>query len=289
VKRRFSAGCVEGMCADITKEEIRKTIFSMNKENAPGSDGFSAGFFHKAWLVIREEVSLAILEFFSVGKLLNEANSTILTLILKKYNLETMSDYRPISCCNLVYKCIAKILANRLMPGLDDIICSAQGAFIPNRTIAENILLAQELVFDYHRNQGQPRCTLKFDLMKAYESVSWGFILHCLHCFGAPGKYVFWVKECITSTSYFISLNGSLVGYFQGKICYCHENSLLLEEAATNKHGFLFHPKCSVLKLNHLCNHLCFADDLLIFSGGKLRSVQIIKEVIDEFEGQSGL
>jgi len=61
--------------------------------------------------------------------------------------------YRPISCCSVVYKCITKILANRLRPGLEDIICLNQGAFIPN-SIAENILLAQEIVSDYHKASG---------------------------------------------------------------------------------------------------------------------------------------
>lgn len=156
----------------------------------------------------------AILEFFATSKLLKESNANILTLIPKKSNPETVGDFRPISCCNLVYKCITKILASRLLPGLDDIIGSSQGAFIPRLRIAENIMLAHELVCEYHKNQGKPRCTLKVDLVKAYDSISWSFILHCLHCFGAPIRYVSWVKECISSPSYSLSLNGSLVGYF---------------------------------------------------------------------------
>jgi hypothetical protein len=156
VKKKFSSSCVAGMSAEVTREEIHRTIFSMSKGKAPGLDGFSIEFFLKAWPVIGEDINLAILEFFTTGKLLRETNSTILTLVPKKCNPETMSDYRPISCCNLVYKFIAKILANRLLSGLDDIISSSQGAFIPNRSIAENNLLAQDLVFDYHTNQGQP-------------------------------------------------------------------------------------------------------------------------------------
>jgi hypothetical protein len=72
-----------------------------------------------------------------------ETNATILTLVLKKKNDSYMSEYRPIACCNVVYKCITKILANRMIQGLDEVISSNQGAFIPKRGIAENILLAQ--------------------------------------------------------------------------------------------------------------------------------------------------
>jgi hypothetical protein len=60
-------------------------------------------------------------------------------------------------------------------------------------------MLAQEVIWNYHKRDGKPRCTVKVYLMKAYDSVSWGFILHYLKCIGAPIRYVNWVRECITS------------------------------------------------------------------------------------------
>jgi hypothetical protein len=119
-----------------------------------------------------------------------EVNVTFKIIIGLKFNsdLASMGDYMPNSCCYLMYKSITKILANRLLPGLDDIISPNQGAFILGRRISENILLAQEIVCDYHKQKGKPRCTLKVDLMKAYDSINWEFILHCLLCFGAPRK-----------------------------------------------------------------------------------------------------
>jgi hypothetical protein len=80
--------------------------------------------------------------FFQTGRLLNRVNATILTLIPKKKNPANMGEFRPISCCNIIYKYITKILANRLLPGLDDIISSGQGAFTQRRSISKNILLA---------------------------------------------------------------------------------------------------------------------------------------------------
>ncbi|GLT72077.1 hypothetical protein SLA2020_440400 [Shorea laevis] len=149
--------------------------------------------------------------------LLKEVNATILTLVPKKINPAAMGDYRPIACCNVLYKCITKILSNRLLPLLGDLVGSTQSAFIPSRSISKNVLLAQELVRNYHRNEGHPRCTLKIDLMKAYDSVNWDFLLQCLHCFGFPLNYIGWIKACITSPRFSICLNGTLVGYFEGK------------------------------------------------------------------------
>jgi hypothetical protein len=298
-KRKFSPSCVAGMQARVTKTEIQKVIFSMNKNKAPWLDGFSVGFFQKAWSVVGEEVRDAILELFTSSRLLKEANATILTLVPKKKNPASMGDYRPISCCNLVYKCITKILANRLVLGLEEVISSNQGAFIPRRSIAKNILLAQELVCNYHREQGKPRCTRKVDLLKAYDSLSRDYILHCLYCFGAPPNFIAWIRECITSPSFSLALNGSLVGYFQGRkglqqgdlispylfVLAMEGLSLLLEEIASNNPLFAFHPKCSSIKLTHLC----FADDLLIFFAASINSVKAIKGVLDEFELLSGL
>jgi hypothetical protein len=206
---------------------------------------------------------------------------------------------RTISCCNVVYKCITKILANQLRGGLNDIVSSNQSACIPGRSIAENILLAQEIVSDYHKNNGKPRSALKIDLMKAYDSMSWDFIVHCLKCFGAPQQFVHWIQVCLTSPQFCIALNGSLVGYYSGKKGLRQGNpispylfvlamevlSLLLAEAVGRFPRFGFHPRCQALGRTHLC----FADDLLIFSVANSTSIKVILDVLKEFEELSGL
>jgi hypothetical protein len=42
-------------------------------------------------------------------------NATTISLISKVSNLTRLTDFHPISCCNIVYKCIAKILADRII------------------------------------------------------------------------------------------------------------------------------------------------------------------------------
>jgi hypothetical protein len=157
--------------------------------------------------------------FLILGRLLKSVNATIISLVPKKLNPARMGDFRPISCCNLLYKCITKILANRLVPCLDALISPNQTAFIPSRCIAENVLLAQEVLRDYHKSEGKARCTIKVDLMKAYNSVNWSFLLHSLACFGFPAKFVNWIKECITSPRFSVALNGTwLVFLKEGRV-----------------------------------------------------------------------
>jgi hypothetical protein len=206
------------MVKEVSAEEINKTIFSMKSSKAPGPNGFSAGLFQKAWPIIGEDVIVAIKSFFVSGNLLKEVNATIITLVPKKQNPSSMGDFQPKSCCNVVYKCIMKILANRLLPGLDSIVSNNQMAFISHHNIPENVLLVQELVRDYHRDNGSPRCTIKVDLMKAYDPVNWGFhLLRLLLCSGIPTHFVVWINECITNPQFSFAVNGTLVGYFEGK------------------------------------------------------------------------
>jgi hypothetical protein len=104
IKKKFSAGCIASMEAPISKSEIQNVVFSLKPSKAPGLDGFSAGFFLKAWAIVGNDFCDAVLEFFDSGKLLKEANSTILTLVPKKRNATSMSEFRPIACCSVVYK-----------------------------------------------------------------------------------------------------------------------------------------------------------------------------------------
>ncbi|GKB24097.1 putative RNA-directed DNA polymerase, eukaryota, reverse transcriptase zinc-binding domain protein, partial [Tanacetum coccineum] len=116
-------------------------------------------------------VCTAIHNLFSNGKLLKEINHTFLALIPKVATPFKVNDYRPISCCNVIYKCISKILTNRIIEGIKEVVSENQSAFVPGRRISDNILITQELMHNYHRNRGSPRCAFKVDIQKAYDMV----------------------------------------------------------------------------------------------------------------------
>ncbi|GJW51132.1 putative RNA-directed DNA polymerase, eukaryota, reverse transcriptase zinc-binding domain protein [Tanacetum coccineum] len=142
-------------------------MFSMGNDKSPGPDGYTAAFFKKAWDIVGDEVVKAVGEFFINGRLLKEINHTIIALIPKVQNPMGVNDYRPISCC--IFKCISKILANSIKESLKTLISPNQSAFVPGRSIADNILLTQELMHNYHLDRGVPRCPFKVDIQKAYD------------------------------------------------------------------------------------------------------------------------
>ncbi|KAK4383827.1 hypothetical protein Sango_3115800 [Sesamum angolense] len=165
-------------------------------------------FYKAAWPVIGEEVVTAILEFFTTGRLLKQVNTTILALIPKVRVPSLVSDFRPISCCNVLYKVITKIVQHlRLV--LDKIISPSQNAFVPGRSIGDNILLAQEMFSGYNR-QGLPmRCALKVDLRKAYVTVEWDFLSAVLHLFGFSYIFIGWIEECVITPMFSVCINGN--------------------------------------------------------------------------------
>ncbi|GJT41694.1 putative reverse transcriptase domain, reverse transcriptase zinc-binding domain protein [Tanacetum coccineum] len=128
-----------------------------------------------------------------------------------------INDYRPISCCNVLFKCISKIIANRIKHCLKTLISPNQSAFISGRSISDNILLTQELMHNYHLDRGTPRCAFKVDIQKAYDTMDWNFLRTILLGFGFHNRMISWIMECVTTTSYSICINGTLHGYFQGK------------------------------------------------------------------------
>lgn len=214
---RCSMPIQEKLIADVTETEIKKVIISMPTNKAPGPDGYTVEFFREGWSIVGKELIVAIQSFFQFGFLPKGLNSTILALIPKKLESKEMKDYRPISCCNVIYKTISKILANRLKSILADFIAPNQSAFIEDRMLMENLLLATELVRDYHKDGVSTRCAMKIDISKAFDSVQWSFMLNVLTALNLPSKFIHWIKRCVTMASFSVQVNGELAGYFQSE------------------------------------------------------------------------
>ncbi|GJU94038.1 sugar transport protein 13 [Tanacetum coccineum] len=159
------------MVREVSFQEVKDALFSMGDDKSPGPDGFTAAFFKETWSVTGNDVYNAVCEFFRNGTLLKEVNHTIIALLPKVKSPSRINDYRPISCCNVLFKCLSKIIANRIKQCLKHIVSPNQSAFVPGRSITDNILLTQELMHNYHLDRGSPRCAFKVDIQKAYDTV----------------------------------------------------------------------------------------------------------------------
>ncbi|GJV00076.1 protein LAZ1 [Tanacetum coccineum] len=177
------------MLRSVTNEEIKKAMFDIGDDKAPGPDGYTTTFFKRDWDMIGLDVCNAIHDFFDNRQILKEINHTFLALIPKVTTPLRVNDYRPISCCNILYKCISKIITNQIIEGIKEVVSENQSAFVPGRRISDNILITQELMLNYHRNRGPPRCAFKVDIQKAYDTVDWRFLGVYPQVFWLPSYY----------------------------------------------------------------------------------------------------
>lgn len=94
---------------------------------------------------------------FSTRVVLEYLNKTLIALIPKYPNLESINNYRPISLCNSIYKIVTKVNIARLRPLLSHLISLVQAAFVPGRRGLDNIIIAQELIHSIDKKKGENR------------------------------------------------------------------------------------------------------------------------------------
>uniref|UniRef100_A0A803QD09 Reverse transcriptase domain-containing protein n=1 Tax=Cannabis sativa TaxID=3483 RepID=A0A803QD09_CANSA len=153
-----------------TSKEIKKAFFSIPDSKSPRPDGYGASFFKTMWPELGAEFIKAVENFFKTGFMPREFHATMITLIPKTETPTKAVDFRPIAHCLTVYKCISKLLCSRLSQVLLGLINQNQGAFVQGRSIAHNVMILQDLLKNYKRKNISPRCTLKVDISKAYDT-----------------------------------------------------------------------------------------------------------------------
>lgn len=198
----------------IEKNEVKSAVFSMHPDKAPGPDGMSARFYQRYWHIVGEDVYEFVKRFFATGRFDHAITDTNIVLIPKIQSPRRMTDLRPISLCNVLYKVASKVLANRLKRVLDGMISETQSAFVPRRLITDNILFSYEIMhYMKRKSSGQTEwMALKLDMSKAYDRVECSFLESMLLKRGLSIHMVHLFMECVKSARYQISHAGREFG-----------------------------------------------------------------------------
>jgi hypothetical protein len=201
------------LASDYSEEEVKKALDDMGDLKAPGADGMPAIFYKRFWGTVGDTVVKEVLQVLRGGSIPEGWNETIVVLIPKVQNPDRLKDLRPISLCNVGYKLISKVIANRLKVILGDLISPNQSAFIPGRLISDNTILAYEMShFMRRKKKGKDVfMALKLDMSKAYDRVEWPFLEGMMRRMGFNESFVQLIMKCVSTVSYRFRINGELI------------------------------------------------------------------------------
>ncbi|XP_031107562.1 uncharacterized protein LOC116012214 [Ipomoea triloba] len=283
-----------------TNDDVKEALFSMAPDKSPGPDGYSPAFFQHFWSEIGSDVSRFVLDCMNEGEFPVGMNDAIITLVPKIAAPASMRELRPIALCNVVYKILSKMLANRMKDVLEKIISASQSAFLPGRLITDNVLIASEVIHYLNRKrEGRDGwCALKLDMAKAYDKMEWPFLNEIMCRMGFHPRWINLIMRCVSTVRYKVGVNGELsdfivpsCGLRQGDplspylFILCAEGlSHLLTEAVRNRAISL----CVVARGAPGISHLFFADDSLLFFKATVPEAEAVKSCLVTYERLSG-
>ena len=287
------------MGREVSDEDIKEALWSLKAFKAPGPDGLHDGFFQCFWHDVQGFVCQEVKRAFISGSIPAFLNTTLVTLIPKCNNPESLANFRLISLCNSVYKVISKVLVSRIRPLLNNLMSPVQAAFILSRRGVDNVIITQELLYMMDRMKGREGyIAFKVDLEKAYDRLEWSFVHNVLQAFHFPDNIIKLIMSCISTTSLSMLVNGSALdplspsrGIRQGDPISPYLFILCMEYL-----GFLIEKKCfngswcslKASRGNIKISHLFFAYDLILFAKATNEIGDVISEELNDFCLESG-
>ncbi|XP_027182377.1 uncharacterized protein LOC113780798 [Coffea eugenioides] len=251
-------------------------------------------------LVITDQMNEMLVRPVSELELLKAINETIITLIPKVDSPVLVSQFRPISLCNVVYRIISKILVLRLKPVLNCCISQNQSAFVPGRQIIDNVVIAHEFIHCLNNRMFGTNAfmALKLDMSKAYDRVEWLFVLKIMEKMGFCQKWRDWIFKCMSSVVYSFNLNGEKRGIViptrgirQGDPLSPYIFLLVSEGLSGLLRSAMVRQEISGLKIakhSPALSRLFFADDTLIFCKANKEEAAKVMKLLELYGKASG-
>ena len=214
ISPRVTSNINNELLVEFKAEEVWKVLKQRHPTKASGPDDMSPLFFHQYWDVVGANIISCVLDVLNSGLLPCELNETYICLIPKVASPKKITKFRPISLCNMVYKTISKVLVNRLKRILREVIDESQSAFVPGRSITDNVLVAFETMhyIDQRRKGKEALMAVKLDISKAYDRAEWLYLEAIMRRLGFHEKWIELMMMCVSTVSYSILINGEPKG-----------------------------------------------------------------------------
>eukprot|EP00253_Pinus_taeda_P032484 PITA_32484 len=286
----------KNLLQQVSMQEVEEAMAQLKDGKAPGPDGFTANFFHEFWELIKGEVWDLVEESCSMHWVLPSLNSTFIALVPKSEEANTPDKYRPIALCNVIYKLISKVVANRLKPLLPLLILPEQTGYVEGRQIMDGIILSNEVIHSL-KILKKPGMILKLDLSKAFDKLSWEYIRQMLLAFGFSATWTRWIMSLIISPGFSMLLNGSPSlpfhssrGIRQGDPLSPFIFILMAEGLSRLLHNAISSKSVKGLALHGLnpLSHQQFVDDTMLFGHSSSQEAKAFKSLLSLFFEASG-
>ena len=204
----------------ISSSEVHKSLKNLKNNKSPGTTGFPADFFKFFW----NDIGAFLVRSFNCsirkGELSTSQKLGIVS-ILPKGNKprEFLKNWCPISLLNTTYKIFSGIIANRLKEVLDTLIHENQKGFLSGRFIGENTRLMYDII-SQTEVQDKSGMVLLLDFEKAFDSVSWNYIIKVLQFFNFGEYFIHLVKIIFTNIKLCVIQHGIFSEFFSiGRGC----------------------------------------------------------------------
>ena len=182
----------------------------MHPTSAPGQDSMPPLFNQFFWPLVGDCVTKSVLDFLNLGVAPPNFNETNIILIPKIKNPSLMTNFRPISFCNVMYKLASKTLANRMKSALSGTVSENQSAYTKGHFIMDNVLVAFETIHHISQkcNGKVSDMALKLDMSKTYDKVEWVCLENIMLRLGFHRELVDTVMSCVSFVVYSVYING---------------------------------------------------------------------------------
>ena len=194
---------------EITKEEVLNAVKQLKNNKSPALDGLTPEFYKHFWHELEPFFMDMIVEVYETGQLTESQKTAVLSLIFKKGERDNLAHYRPLSLTNYDYKIIAHVIANRIQKVIHKLVNKDQSAYVKNRFIGNNARMFIDLI-DFADNNNIEGILLCLDFKKAFDSLSWDFMLNTLKRLNFGTNFLKWIKIMYTEPKIRIKNNGHL-------------------------------------------------------------------------------
>ena len=199
---------------EILYSELGFALKNMKNNKSPGLDGFTVEFFKFFWTDIGHFILQSLNYGYRNGSLSITQKQGVITCIPKQNKSRiNLKNWRPISLLNVIYKLASAVISNRLKKVLDNIINGNQKGFIAGRFLGENVRLIYDVLFE-SKKQNLPGLLLSIDFEKAFDTVSWKFIMKVLDYFNFGNSIKSWVGLFQKGSETCILQNGFMSNFF---------------------------------------------------------------------------